>query len=117
MYYLSNFNKNQTTQPNFIQSTLNKGVSSGAKAVKNIPFFKEQTTDFLKQKGLNFAQQQASKKKLSLKQKVRLGKGYLKYRKHLGDTYGKEKGMGILNKQTNYLKNLVNPSYKQIPID
>lgn len=115
MYYLSNFQ--QPNDPNFFQTTWNKGVSTGVKTVKGIPFFKEQTSDFLKQKGLDFAKNKAKQKKLSLKQKMKVGKTYLKYRKHLGDTYGKEKGMGILNNQKTYLQNLINPSYKQIPLE
>lgn len=116
MYYLSNFSNPDNYQKPSLFSP-NKIKNQIGSTFGKIPFLRQQTEDFLKVKGQELFKRATKNKKPTLKQKMKMGKAYLKYRKHLGDTYGKEQGMTILENQKNYVKNLINPSYKQIPLE
>jgi len=116
MYYLSNFSKNQFEKnPSFLQNSIQKGMKKTKDSILNIPSIKTQVSDYFKVRSADMLKEKLRKQKLSNKQKWKLGKSYLGYRKHLGDTYGKKQGMSMLKNQKNYLGNLINPSYKQVP--
>lgn len=119
MYYLSNFaySDPEINKPNMLYPLAKKVTNKVGGTFGQIPFLKQQATDYLKVKGQEFFKETTKNKKPNLKQKMKMGKAYLKYRKHLGDTYGKDQGLSILENQKNYLKNLINPSYKQIPLE
>lgn len=113
MYYLADFN--QDSGGGFLPGNLFRRVKN---QTSKIPGLNTQISDMFKEKGLQVARRlSANRKPPTLRQKIKMGRAYLKYRKGLGDRYGKEKGMAMLQNQKNFLHNVVNPSYRQKPIN
>ncbi len=108
MYYLSEFAGEYQQRDN----GLVRGLKKIPRKIFEIPFVNQQLSDLGKEKFLRIV----STQKPTFRQKIKIGKKYLKYRKYLGDTYGKEKGMSILNNQKNHISNIFKPSYAQIPM-
>lgn len=106
MLYLSNFSTKtyNETKPQF---------PNLLKPFKMFPHLGTQVKDIAKEKAIQKAKKYSKNNSLSLRQKMKLGGTYLKYRKYLGDNYGKEQGMQMLKDQKNFVTNIFNPSYRQ----
>ena len=116
MYYLSEFSETgqQYHKSSWMGNLFKKGTKIAGNTIKNTPFISQQLGDLGREKVLAPLMKA---QKPTLRQKVKLTKAYLKYRKHLGDTYGKEEGLKMLNNQKTYVTNLFKPSYKKLPIE
>jgi len=111
MYYLVDFSREPDSGIGFSPPKFFKKIQN---TTGKVPGLNTQISDFLKEKGQQkFKEMKRNSKPPTLGQKLKMAKGYLRYRKHLGDKYGKEKGMNMLQNQKTFLHNAVNPSYRQ----